>query len=53
MISVEPHNVPLRWDGVSMFTLKIKKLRPRDLKFLAIHHRMSRKRGPQILVLVS
>lgn len=33
MISFEPHNTPVRWDGIFMSTVKPKRLR--ELKFLA------------------
>lgn len=42
MISFEHHKVLIRWDGV--FTpLKMEKLRPRELKFLVVHHWMSKR----------
>lgn len=47
MISFEPHNIPIRWAGVFMSTLKMEKLRPRELKFLAVHHRRSKERDPR------
>lgn len=43
MISFEHHKVLIRWDGV--FTpLKMEKLRPRELKFLVVHHWMSKEK---------
>jgi len=33
MISFEPHNAPVRWDGIFMSTVKPKRLR--ELKFPA------------------